>query len=341
MTLLVVTLIATLLFTSQAFVRLPLSSRSSARFSSEGIDGLAITLGSLDIDSGCAYLEESVRSYLDNEWIKQPIHQRLSEQVSLIYGKARREKSITDLGEMMMEIGTELESVSFDRSYEGEGDAFVGPWDIANKVSDLLMQRLDLELCGCATTDTANASAGSSVDALVKVPLGDILMEMPAATGLSLFSIKNAIDSYETSFNRYLFLKQFLDGDVETKAVMPIIAVMLGYQTVDEKGDVCLKDGATCVYGWDKGLTGVPDFLASMIIAPRLMADLPEDEDSTLIALEPLCGAEMLKIMVASDDAEAQHRILIAQWLYVHGFMTMETFPASSRFIPQHLRADD
>ena len=340
MALSVAVLLATLLRTGHSFAIRPLL-RQLALFSTEkGSDGgLAITLDSLDIDTSCAYLEESIRVYLDNEWIKQPIHKRLGEQVSLIYGKARREKVITDLGEMMMEIGTELESVSFDRTYDGEGDAFVGPWDIANKVSDLLMQRLDLELCGCAATDTTTAL--ENLEGFVKVPFGDILMEIPAATGLSLFNIKNAIDSYETSFNRYLFLKQFLDGEVEMKAVMPIIAVMLGYQTVDEKGGVCRKDGATCVYGWDKGLTGVPDFLSSMIIAPRLREDLPEDEDSTLIALEPLCGAEMLKIMVASDDAEVQHRILIAQWLYVHGFMTMETFPATSIFVPQHLRGDD
>ena len=31
-----------------------------------------------------------------------------------------------------------------------EGDAFVGAWDVANKVSDLLMVRLDRELCSCA-----------------------------------------------------------------------------------------------------------------------------------------------------------------------------------------------
>lgn len=31
-----------------------------------------------------------------------------------------------------------------------EGEAFVGAWDVANKVSDFLMVRLDRELCSCA-----------------------------------------------------------------------------------------------------------------------------------------------------------------------------------------------
>ena len=29
-------------------------------------------------------------------------------------------------------------------------EAFVGAWDVANKVSDLLMVRLDRELCDCS-----------------------------------------------------------------------------------------------------------------------------------------------------------------------------------------------
>ena len=43
----------------------------------------------------------------------------------------------------MMNVGTGLETVNM-------GDAFVNAWDVANKVSDLLMVKMDRELCDCA-----------------------------------------------------------------------------------------------------------------------------------------------------------------------------------------------
>ena len=43
----------------------------------------------------------------------------------------------------MINVGTGLESVKM-------GDAFVNAWDVANKVSDLLMIKMDRELCDCA-----------------------------------------------------------------------------------------------------------------------------------------------------------------------------------------------
>lgn len=39
--------------------------------------------------------------------------------------------------------------------------------------------------------------------------------------------------------------------------------------------------------------------------------------------------------MKASNDRVTQHRILIAKWLYVHGFLN-NIFPPEGKFIPFH-----
>ena len=64
-----------------------------------------------------------------------------------------------------MNVGTGLESVNM-------GDSFVNAWDVANKVSDLLMVKMDRELCDCAgdmnkyitmnSNDGNNAGSGST-----------------------------------------------------------------------------------------------------------------------------------------------------------------------------------
>ncbi len=99
-------------------------------------DDMGVPLTSLkEFEEDGEYISASICKFLDEEWIKQDIHQKLGEECKALYIKGRKEGGIHDLGEMLMEIGSELEK--FDMV-----DAYVGPWDVANTVSDLLMARL-------------------------------------------------------------------------------------------------------------------------------------------------------------------------------------------------------
>eukprot|EP00596_Hydrurales_sp_CCMP1899_P009014 CAMPEP_0119042694 /NCGR_PEP_ID=MMETSP1177-20130426/16090_1 /TAXON_ID=2985 /ORGANISM="Ochromonas sp, Strain CCMP1899" /LENGTH=363 /DNA_ID=CAMNT_0007009663 /DNA_START=185 /DNA_END=1276 /DNA_ORIENTATION=+ len=102
-----------------------------------------VTLNSLlNTEQDGNFLKESIQVWLDEEYIPQSCHEDLGNKVKKVY-VTNRSKGISDLGEMMMDVGTSLESYDM-------GDAFVGPWDVANKVSDFLMVRLEREICACA-----------------------------------------------------------------------------------------------------------------------------------------------------------------------------------------------
>lgn len=102
-----------------------------------------VNLSSLtNFESEGEYLRASIKKWLDVEYIEQDVHAQLGEEVSRIY-MDRRSNGVNDLGELLMDIGTALES--FDM-----GDAFVNGWDVANRASDFLMLRMERELCSCA-----------------------------------------------------------------------------------------------------------------------------------------------------------------------------------------------
>lgn len=66
----------------------------------------------------------------------------IGENVCLVYTDLRSRQGVEDLGELLMNVGSAFEDFNMR-------DAFVGPWDVANKVSDLLMVRMNRELCAC------------------------------------------------------------------------------------------------------------------------------------------------------------------------------------------------
>ncbi len=57
------------------------------------------------------------------------------------------------------------------------------------------------------------------------------------------------------------------------------------------------------------------------------------------IPYNPHAGVEMYKQMLAGGQPADLRRVLLAKWLYVHGFITEDTFPSSPGrvFVPRHL----
>lgn len=81
------------------------------------------------------WLSQQLIDWLDAEWQQgepQPIHQQIGERTAQIYARQRMEGQ-DDLSSVLIAIGSELEGMDFS-------SAFVGPWSIANKTSELLLE---------------------------------------------------------------------------------------------------------------------------------------------------------------------------------------------------------
>mmetsp|Transcript_23882 Transcript_23882/g.74733 ORF Transcript_23882/g.74733 Transcript_23882/m.74733 type:complete len:313 (+) Transcript_23882:34-972(+) len=100
-----------------------------------------ITLESGDVEATAAMLGSRVCAWLDEEWIEQECHERIGERVSAAYRSARRD-GVTDLGEMVVRMGSALGGDGPTAASEVSDfeEAYVGPWDVANYVSDILVE---------------------------------------------------------------------------------------------------------------------------------------------------------------------------------------------------------
>lgn len=98
------------------------------------MDGVNLSV-LVNVSSDAIHLRRKIAAWLDKEYIPQDIHQKLGRHVETEYCAIRKE-GILDLGELLMRMGTALEKVDME-------DAFVNAWDVANKASELLIDRLN------------------------------------------------------------------------------------------------------------------------------------------------------------------------------------------------------
>jgi hypothetical protein len=98
--------------------------------------------------------------WLNTEWTPLDAHTELGRSTATSYRKAMN-GGIKDMGDLVLTMGPDL-MVSADFS-----ETFTGPYDIANKVVELLMLRSGIDVC-CTSDDDlslianyAEASASS------------------------------------------------------------------------------------------------------------------------------------------------------------------------------------
>ena len=281
------------------------------------------------------WLGESITRYLDDEWIKLPIHQKIGDIVSNVYIECRK-RGVNDVGEMLMNVGNTLEDVDISES-------FVNAWDIGNKVSDLLMVRLDRELCSCAgNMDGYKIDQNINTENVeyLSVPAGTISSKrvvvpcIPTAS-ININTFNDVIENYKSLFARYNFMRDFLDNELELSSIQYIIAIVLGFRVYDKS---VRQDPNVAAYGWDE-LTSIPYVVDvdNEVITARLRHDIPEEAEATDGMMESLVGIEMYKLYKNDlNNKERQHRILLCKWLYTHGFIN-EDFPVSTRYVPSEL----
>ena len=93
-----------------------------------------------------AELSKSIQRWLDAEWMPQSVHQQMGESCQQSYLNCRQ-RGEDDLMTIMTTVAGDLE----EKWSEYDKDAFVGPWDITNYVSDFLTERAGLERCSCSS----------------------------------------------------------------------------------------------------------------------------------------------------------------------------------------------
>lgn len=85
------------------------------------------------------WLRSTLHTWLDQEFIPEPINETIAERASQIYVRQRMEGE-NDVGSLVIALVTEMKAFDFSKSFYGE-------FAIANAVSDLLLQSLGINQC--------------------------------------------------------------------------------------------------------------------------------------------------------------------------------------------------
>ena len=274
--------------------------------------------GLVNTEEDGIFLEQMITRFLNEEWIEQDVHKAIGAKVRAEYVQAR-ERGVSDVGELLLIIGTELEN--FDMT-----QAYVNGWDVANKVSDLLMLRMERELCACA----GDFGRGEKMQAMQ-----ERVLQMQ--------------DKLKSEFKRYKWLQKFLDKEEDWEAGEVVFLLTAGYRFVeaDESGSerVMRRRTELTPLGWEHlpmevegGISARGSRVRGELA--RMTRDLPENSEATDIIIDSVAGLEMHKVIRQSGNEDDLDRITLVKWLYVYNFLG-ENFPSIERFIPGHIDLEE
>ena len=122
-------------------------SAPSARSIATARRVVPINVDKLDDDLTGKLIEAELVDMLDREWIEQDCHVTIGQNAADAYLGARA-KGLDDVGSILQHVG-EVMTTDFPV------DAYVGPWDCANFVSDTLVALASGERCECSSAPTA------------------------------------------------------------------------------------------------------------------------------------------------------------------------------------------
>ncbi|KAG7668055.1 hypothetical protein NADE_005091 [Nannochloris sp. 'desiccata'] len=102
-----------------------------------------------DIEIESLWISGMIRCWLDDEWTPLEVHRELGQAAARAYMEVRQEGVETEVGDVVLGLGAELLVFNFR-------ECFVGPFDVANKVAELLMlNKLGCEVCCVSDKDIA------------------------------------------------------------------------------------------------------------------------------------------------------------------------------------------
>ncbi|GJQ15553.1 hypothetical protein GpartN1_g7344.t1 [Galdieria partita] len=240
-----------------------------------------------------SWIQSSIRRWLDEEWQPQSVHQKIGEEAATRYLKLR-ERGEDHLGSLVLELSLELENVDFK-------DAFVDSFTVANKVAELLMEKL---------LESGNKDSAT----------GSISLQRPTIPTQE--DVQLVVRAMSSGFERYQFLSKILDETIPDSTVHAAVLVCLGYQLDTERGEWQPKTVDKETRRSLEELCSNFDFLQNELGLSFLEQQLPRNED-TRKDLEDF-------INQLAGDFYAEHcrkvgyqvflrRAIVVKWLYSIG----------------------
>lgn len=112
----------------------------------EGAPGLStpVVPSIKDVMEDSRWISGIISIWLNEEWTELDIHKDVGSAAGRAYVDARN-KGTEDMGDLVLELSSQLTSFDFD-------ETFVGPFDVANKVVEFLMLRDGIDVC-CTSDD--------------------------------------------------------------------------------------------------------------------------------------------------------------------------------------------
>lgn len=328
--------------------RRPQSRRSSSRYPplaslpSEPTETGILLPPPRDLEAEQQFIKSSIQKWLDEEWIEQKVHEEIGQICATVYGRLRV-KGVDELTGVLLGVGRELEL------WSGWKDAFVGAWDVANRVSELLVERMGREGVGNVAererervedvskngNGQVRGETGNEVEKESKeeqedeIDIENLKWPMPEENELGKESM---IVSKWSNFDKHKFLQRVLAGSTPDAHVDYVIATFLGFELVDAAKDKWSGKGVTDDY-WKQFGDRPPKFLADSddgdeLSGPfqRLQELLKDGDDDGKRGqflsdmIETYHGQEITKIQRNSGDADFRKRELCAKWLHHFGF---------------------
>uniref|UniRef100_A0A6T6BSA5 Uncharacterized protein n=1 Tax=Compsopogon caeruleus TaxID=31354 RepID=A0A6T6BSA5_9RHOD len=258
------------------------------------------------LDREKRWLAQSITQWLDDEWMQQRIHEEIGQRVADIYARQVLEGE-TDLGGMVLAAGTELESMDMR-------DAFVGPFDIANKMSELILLRMGREVC-CADVENDGITTPDETPDIAS----------SGEQGVGGHSRPPGLPSLATGFDKYRFMGRLMDGSISAMVGNAAVLITLGYNY--NGTSMSWEAGSDVEPFWtDHFPEQPPKFLgpdADDIACgeiDRLFLSQSEDVQSGLDDLiEALYGEEATRMAREESDPEFRQRERVCKFLHFVG----------------------
>uniref|UniRef100_A0A6U2FXN0 Uncharacterized protein n=1 Tax=Hemiselmis andersenii TaxID=464988 RepID=A0A6U2FXN0_HEMAN len=258
-------------------------------------DGVQLPEG--NVKEVSAWLSDEVRQWLDDEWIPRDIHREIGEIAAGAYESAR-ERGINEAGDILMEVANTMMGVDL---YEAD----VGAFDIANKVTDLLLINDGRDVC--CTVQPYNAGPSSRAVA------SDDSVVPPEAVSWTV---------PDSGFDRYQFLQQTMDGRTDASVVDRAVLESLGF-TVRKEQDKTVYDASSVK---DDRVLGINKILGDEesceLLQEMLKEDLEEankDEEDLEPLIEALVGEGAFRMAKDEGDVDFAMREVCVKWLHFSG----------------------
>ena len=170
-----------------------------------------VQLRTPDVDKLCSWLTEEITLWLDQDWIERDVHRAMGERAA---ATVRRMVESGDVGisAILFGVAEDLGAANFPRLFESD----VNEWDVANKVSDLLLQSMCVDVC-CTTAPLTG--------------LPDYGIIEPAAIAGAAES-QGGFQAPESSVDKYVFLQKSLDGRILARELNAAVLLTLRYAGV-------------------------------------------------------------------------------------------------------------